>query len=156
MSVNVRPINSQDISLSYGEVKNLIGSGINEGKFSSNVESVSIFGSALHDGEEDRRYEDPYTHMGHIKLALPVLNPFLAGEDGYVWQKIINSDIEPDIADVVRGNKFYNVKEGSNTNIKKSCLNNKYSCGKFKGKKLYWKYLNINHNKSYKVLEGKI
>lgn len=117
MSVNVRPINSQDISLSYGEVKNLIGSGINEGKFSSNVESVSIFGSALHDGEEDRRYEDPYTHMGHIKLALPVLNPFLAGEDGYVWQKIINSDIEPDIADVVRGNKFYNVKEGKAVHV---------------------------------------
>ena len=57
---------------------------------------------------------------------------------------------------VAEAKRFYNVKEGSNTNIKKSCLNNKYSCGKFKGKKLYWKYLNINHNKSYKVLEGKI
>ena len=52
--------------------------------------------------------------------------------------------------------RFYNIKEGSKSNIKKSCLNKKYSCGKFNGQKLYWIYLKINHNKKYRIIGGNI
>lgn len=117
MSVKIRPINYGDVDLSYGEIKNLIGSGKNESRFRMNVESDEIFGDSYHVGEEDKRFEDPYTKMGHIKLALPVLNPFLAGEDGRVWQKVLGTEVESDIADVVRGNKFYSIKDGKSVHV---------------------------------------
>lgn len=117
MSVSVRPISREDIDLSYGEIRNLIGSGTNESSFSSNVVSESIFGNPIHQGEENRRYEDTFTRMGHIKLAIPILNPFLAGENGYVWSKIIPKQVEPDIEDVVKGNKFYSVRDGKAVHV---------------------------------------
>lgn len=117
MSIKVRPLSKQDLSISMGEVRNLIGSGSNESSYASNVESISIFGTAVHEGEEQKRYEDPYIKMGHIKLAIPVLNPFLAGESGAVWQKVIGRHNEPDIEDIVKGNKFYNVKEGKGVHV---------------------------------------
>ena len=117
MSIKMRPINGNDISLSYGEVKNLIGSGTNESKFPANVESDAIFGNSIHPGEEEKRYEDPYTRVGHIKLPIPVLNPFLGGEDGAVWQKVLGRKIEPDIEDVVKGNKFFNIRENRSIHV---------------------------------------
>ena len=125
MSVKVRPIRKSDIDLSYGEIRNLIGSGNNESQQPSNVMSESIFGNNIHAGEENKRYEDQFTRMGHIKLAIPVLNPFLAGEDGYVWAKIIPKTVEPDIEDVVKGNKFYSVRDGKAVHV--SELNGSYN-----------------------------
>lgn len=73
------------------------------------------------------------------------------GRNNYNIAPVICLNTKRIFVTIDEGAKFYNIK--SKTNITKCCKGERKSCGKLEdGTKLVWKYVKINHNKKYKIL----
>ena len=77
------------------------------------------------------------------------------GRNNYNIAPVICLNTKRIFVTIDEGAKFYNIK--SKTNITKCCKGERKSCGKLEdGTKLVWKYVKINHNKKYKILNDTI
>lgn len=91
-SIIANALSKEDIHrLSAGEVNVYVSDFRDDTDIPGSVVSSAIFKSALA-REENSLYRDEseYMRMGHINLAMPVLNPFLAQASGALYSKIVN------------------------------------------------------------------
>lgn len=102
----IRPIEAYDIRDTYGAVQTTLS--MSNTIDSSTVESISIFGDR---DADDSLYENlsVYHRTGYIKLALPVLNFFLAGEKAKVLHCLLP---DYDVEAIARGQRYYDLYEG--------------------------------------------
>ena len=109
--VRIRPIRQRDIMyISGGEVTQPTGA--EDYSIDSSPESTKIFGRVADDTDADKIKEnvDIYNKRGHIALAIPVLNFFLAGSEFNVLKKLFPSN---DIARIASGQVMYDVNTRS-------------------------------------------
>lgn len=74
-----------------------------------------------------------------------------SGIDSPIAKSVICLTTKKIFHTVTEGSKYYNISRQA---IGKCCRGKGKSAGKFNGKKLVWKYLVWNHNKTYRVKEG--
>ncbi len=100
----IRPVSYKDLKDTYGEVKTPLS--MSSSLDDSSVESVSIFGD---ENSVEKEFEnlDVYLKRGYIKLAIPVLNFFLAGGHARVMSLILGKDVEA----IALGQRYYDLEQ---------------------------------------------
>lgn len=115
----IRPVNYKDLKDTYGEVKTPLS--MSSSLDDSSVDSVSIFGEES-GAEKELENLDIYLRRGYIKLAIPVLNFFLAGGHARVLSLILRNDVEA----IALGQKYYDLESNCECSVERLQSNKLY------------------------------
>lgn len=105
--IKMRPITDKDIiNISSGYVNQVAPFNMKT-YTTKTVVDPKLFGRVRR-MDDEKQYDDSYLRTASMHLVIPVLNPFLAGEDGSTWKTLLNND---SVKDIMYGRKVYNIKE---------------------------------------------
>lgn len=117
MAIYVRPINANDVdTIASGIVKNEAAANMKRG-LSNTIMDNELFGRTHFDEyEKGKNYEYEYTRTARIKLALPIVNPFLAGAKGRIMKVLLNMS-EKECERIMYGKVAYCPETGEHVSV---------------------------------------